>query len=350
MKARSVSIYGALALVGLLAAYLTWQRPKETVKADQVVILEASKQSLEKVHYDDGTRFIDVTKRLEPEARLWVTLGYLPGKAPVVDAGLSVEVLDGGAPDGGALPVTVKTAEPPPTRTTMTNERGETLWGRFTPFVGTRALGVLPEAKLDELGLVNSGRVLELTVAGTARRYVASKPVSGIIGSYVMDEKTKDVFLLPSTVFSELDPASTLLVDRRLHVFKQGDFDAVTLKVGDQVTEFLQTDGATPATAKLAKKASPDRPDEMAKNWHDKIWSRLVVTEVLGEGELPKAGEPKAALRLEYASRGAPKGWLELGTDPTGGMWARSENTASWVSIHQGSDQLVLEAQKLLVP
>lgn len=350
MKAKSVSIYGALALVGLVAAYATWQRPKETVKADQVTILEASKQSLEKVHFDDGTRFIDVTKRLEPDARLWLTLGYLPGKAPVVDAGIALEVLDGGAPDGGALPVAVKTPEPPPTRTTRTNERGDTLWGRFTPFTGTRALGVLPDAKLDELGLVNSGRALEVTVAGATHHYVASKPVSGIIGSYVMDAQSKEVFLLPTTVFSELDPASTLLVDRRLHTFKQSEFDGFTVKVGDQSAEFVQTDAAIPTTAKVAKKATPDKPDEMAKNWHDKIWNRLVVTEVLGEGELPKAGEPKAALRIDYSLRGAPKGWLELATDATGGMWARSENTASWVSIHQGSEQLVLEAQKLIAP
>lgn len=350
MKAQSVSIYGALAVVGLLAAYFTWQRPKETVKADQVVVVDATKQSLEKVHYDDGTRFIDVARRAQPEARLWVTLGYLPGKAPVVDAGMAVEVLDGGAPDGGALPVTVKAPEPPPTRTTKANERGDTLWARFTPFTGTRALGVLPDAKLDELGLVNSGRTLELTIAGTTRRYVASKPVSGIIGSYVMDEKTKEVFLLPTTVFSELDPASSLLVDRRLHTFKQAEFDAFTVTVDGQTGDFVQTGAEIPTTAKVAKKASPDTPDEMAKNWHDKIWNRLIVTEVLGEGELPKAGEPKVALRVDYRLKGAPNGWLELGFDANAATWARTENTASWVSIHQGSDQLVLEAKKVIAP
>lgn len=350
MKAKSVSIYGGLALVGLVAAYATWQRPKETVKADQVSILEASKQSLEKLHFDDGTRFLDVTKRLEPDARLWVTLGYLPGKAPVVDAGVPAPELDGGSADGGAPVVAMKPPEPPPTRSMRTNERGDTLWTRFTPFAGTRALGVLPDAKLDELGLVGSSRTLEVTVAGATHRYVASKPVSGIIGSYVMDEQSKEVFLLPSTVFSELDPASTLLVDRRLHTFKQSEFDAFTVKVGAQAADFVQADASIPTTAKVAKKTSPDKPDEMAKNWHDKIWNRLVVTEVLGEGELPKAGEPTVQLRIDYSLRGAPKGFLELAVDPTGAMWAKSENTASWVSIHQGSDQLVIEAQKIVAP
>jgi hypothetical protein len=350
VKARSVSIYGGLALVGLVAAYLTWQRPKETVKADQVTIVDASKQSLERVRFDDGTRFIDVVKRTEPETRLWVTLGYLPGKAPVVDAGIAVESLDGGAPDGGALAVTVKTPEIPPTRTMKTNERGDTLWTRFTPFVGTRALGTLPEAKLDELGLVNSGRTLELTIAGGTRRFIASKPVSGIIGGYVMDEKTKEVFLLPTTVFTELDPSSQLLVDRRLHTFKQAEFDAFTVKADALSGDFVQTNADIPATAKVARKASPDKPDEMAKNWHDKIWNRVIVTDVLGEGELPKSGAPTVALRIDYSLRGTPKGWLEVGLDPKGATWARTENTASWVAVHQGADELVLEAKKILAP
>jgi hypothetical protein len=350
MKAQSVTIYGALALVGLVAAYFTWQRPQETVKADQVVILDATKQSLEKVRYDDGTRFVEVTRTTDGESRLWVTLGYLPGKRPVVDAGLSVDVLDGGAPDGGALAVTVKTPEPPPDRTTKANDRGDTLWSRFTPFTGSRALGTLPEAKLDELGLVNSGRTLEVTVAGVPNRFVVSKPVSGIIGTYVMNERTKEVFLVPTATFSELDPSSTLLVERRLHLFKQNEFDAFTVTVDGKTGEFVQTGADVPATAKVAKKASPDKPDEMAKNWHDKIFNRLVVTEVLGLGELPKAGEPKVALRIDYSLRGQPKGWLELGFDPTAGTWARTENTTTWVAIHQGSDQLVLEASKVIAP
>ncbi|MEW5740233.1 MAG: hypothetical protein AB1938_14975 [Myxococcota bacterium] len=350
MKAQSVTIYGALALVGLLAAYLTWQRPKETVKSDQVTVLDATKQSLEKVRYDDGVRFVEVARRNDAEARLWVSLGYLPGKRPVVDAGIAVETLDGGAPDGGALPVAVKTPEPPPDRTTRANDRGDTLWGRFTPFTGTRALGVLPQAKLDELGLVNSGRTLEITVAGASHRFVVSKPVSGIIGSYVMNEKTKEVFLLPAAVFSELDPASTLLVERRLHTFKQNEFDAFTVTVDGQTAEFVQTGADVPTTAKVARKASPDKPDELAKNWHDKIFNRLVVTEVLGQGELPKPGEPKVALRIDYFQRGAQKGWLEVGFDPSAATWARTENTTTWVAIHQGSDQLVLEAKKIIAP
>jgi hypothetical protein len=55
-------------------------------------------------------------------------------------------------------------------------------------------------------------------------------------------------------------------------------------------------------------------------------------------------------LRLEYALKGQPKGWLELAQDASGGTWARSENTASWVAVHQGSQDMIIEGTRLVAP
>lgn len=348
MKLRSAAIQGGLALIGLIAAYLTWQRPQEESKADLVTVVSATKQSLDRVHFEDGTRFLDVVRHTEGTPRLWVTLGFLPGKTPVFDAGVPA-VLDGGV-DGGALVKVTPPPEPPPTRETLANDRADSLFAKFTPLEAQRALGTLSKDKLDELGLVGSERKLDVYVAGAPRSFVVSKPVSGIIGSYAQDTKTGEVFLLQSSVFSELDPSSSLLVERRPHAFKQAEFDRFVVKVDGKEAEFVQTNAEIPQTAKVARASSPDKPDEMAKNWHDKIWNRLIVTEVLGKGELPKAGEPKVQLRLEYSGRGSPKGWLEIGADPAGSTWMRSENTASWVSVHQGAEELVLEAKKIIAP
>ena len=53
----------------------------------------------------------------------------------------------------------------------------------------------------------------------------------------------------------------------------------------------------------------------MAKNWHDKIFSRLVIVDLLGKGETPKAGEPRVRLRIDYTHNSAPKGWIELASN-----------------------------------
>ncbi len=342
MKARSAALQGGLALAGLVAAYTTWQRPKDSMKSESVVVVDATKNSLERVRYEDGVRSVAVEKK----DRLMVTLAYLPGKRPVIDAGVALVEVDAGV-DGGSVLATSKPAEPTPDRTVFANDRADTVWTKLTPFEGSRALGVLSKEKLDEVGLTNSERKLELQVAGVNRRFTISRPVSGLIGNYAQDEKSGEVFLISSSLFNELDPNSQLLVDRRLHLFKPTEFDAFTVKAGEKSAAFVSTGADIPQTAKVARAATPDKAEEMVKNWHDKIWNRLIVTEVLSLGEMPKLGEPKVQLRFEYTQKGSPKGWLELGFDPKGGTWARSENTPSWVSVHQGSEELILEGLKV---
>lgn len=342
MKARSAALQGGLAVVGLVAAWFTWQRPAESQQQkDSVVMVDANKSSLERVRYEDGVRAITVEKK----DRLYVTLAYLPGQRPAWDAGTPPELVDGG--DAGQV-IAAKPPEPPPDRTLYANERGETLWARFTPFEATRGLGKLPKEKLDELGVTDSPRKLELTIAGAPLRFTISKPMNGLIGNYAQNEKTGEVFLISSSMFNELDPNSQVLVDRRLHTFKPNEFDAFTVTVGGKTAAFVQTGADVPATTRIARAATPDKPDELVANWHEKIWSRLVVTEVLQKDEAPKYGEPGVLLRIDYSFKGKPKGWLELGNhERTNTMWARSENTLSWVGLHQGSEEIALEGVKL---
>ena len=348
MKARSAALQGGLALAGLVAAYVTWQRPADSLKSDSVVVVEASRNSLERVRYEDGLRSVTVEKK----DRLLVTLAYLPGKRPVFDAGTtSFEVdagTDGGV-DGGTLLVSAKPAEPAPDRTVFANDRADTLWAKLTPFEGTRALGQLPREKLDEVGLTGSERKLELQVSGVAHRFTISRPVAGLIGNYAQDEKSGDVFLISSSLFNELDPNSQLLVDRRLHLFKPSEFDGFTVKAGEKSAAFVVTGAEISQTARVARAATPDKPEELVKNWHEKLWNRLIVTEVLSQGELPKAGVPEVQLRVDYTAKGQPRGWIELAIDANKATWARSENTPSWVAVHQGSEELILEGLKLAV-
>ncbi|MBL9037189.1 MAG: DUF4340 domain-containing protein [Archangium sp.] len=348
MKARSTALQGTLAGVALVAAYVTWQRPKQDTAKDAVVVVDASKQSLEKIHFDDGTRFVELVRRTEAPAGMWVTQGFLEGKSPAaVDAGMRTVALDGGA-DAGAMLVSFTPPPPPPTREMRGSDRADNLYGRFAPLEATRALGVLPAEKLTELGFGADGeRSLTVTVSGTARTFAVAKAISGVIGAYLKDAKSNEVYLLQGSLLGELDPTSQSLIDRRLHAFKQADFDRFTLSIEGKKAEFVSSNAEIPQTAKVARAATPDKPDELVKNWHDKVWNRLVVTEVLGRGEAPRAGEPTVQLRLDYTSRGSEKGWLEWGQDAKGGTWARTENTAGWVGVHQGSDELVIEAKKI---
>lgn len=350
MKSRSVAITGALALIGLLAAYVTWQRPKASASsANTIKVFEASKQSLESIKYEDGQRFLTV-KRVEGE--LWVTTGSIPGKETPFDAGLDVVRLamgDGGVDAGQVSVAITPPPKPPPTREMRANERAETAMNKFMPLEATRALGALSDEKKAELGLAETDRRLEVIVGGTSRTFKVAKNLPGVFGLYILDERNQDVYLMAGALLADFDPQSQVLVDRRLHAFKQSEFDAFVVKADGKEASFVQTNAEVPTAAKIARASTPDKPDELVKNWHDKVWNRLIVTEVLGKGENPPGSTPEIAMRVEYALKGKAKGWLELAMDKEKAVWARSENTASWVAIHQGSDELLLEAKKLVL-
>lgn len=342
MKARGAAVQGALAVAGLAAAYFTWQRPP-TPDASEVVVLDATKNALEKVRYDDGTRWVELSRtREQGEPVVWLTQGGRPAPAaPVSDGGV----------DGGALAASLP---PPPAplptepRVFRGGERADKAYDRFAPLRATRALGTLSEEKVKELGLQDSKRRLEVSASGVQRRFVVASATTGLAAPYLQDEQDKKVYLVSSALFTELDPTSQQLFERRLHAFKAGDFDAFTVAAEGKSKAYVVTGAETPAQTRVAPKASPDKPDEVAKLWHDKVMSRLMVTEVLPRGEKPKAGEPTVALRVDYAARGKPKGWLELGNDPAGGLWARTELTANWVGVHTTAEDVVKEAKKLV--
>ncbi len=347
MKKQGLIIQAVLAGVALLFAYFTWQRAEEGTAPERglVKVVDATKQSLVSARIEDGTRFSELRRVVEGEAQFWITQGYLPGKAPKPPD--PVSALSG---DAGVALLETPPPPTPPTRELRANERAKTLFEKLTPFEASRALGVLSDEKLSELGLKDSKRVLEMTVAGAKRSFVLSTPQPGVVGSWILDTNSKAVYLLEGSSLADLDPNSMVLVDRRLHNFNASEFDGFKVTVGANASEFLQTTtpagSPTPQNIKVARRESADKPDELVKNWHDKIWNRMIVTEVLGKGENPPKFTPKPAFRIDYSLKGAPKGFVELAFDKKEGTWARSEHTASWVAIHQGNEELLTEAER----
>ena len=58
MNARGVAVQGALAVLGLIAALLTWQREPEG-QPGEVTVLDISKRALQQARYDDAARFVE---------------------------------------------------------------------------------------------------------------------------------------------------------------------------------------------------------------------------------------------------------------------------------------------------
>jgi hypothetical protein len=360
MNVRGVALQGTLAAVGLVAAFLTWQREPEGLPGE-VTVLDISKRALQKVRYDDANRFVELSRDPQDEETIWVLLGDKPRPPPpaapvadggVPDGGVASGTADGGTPlatvagaaDAGGPPAQAMLPPPQPPRQLRGNQMAEALLDRLAPLKGTRALGELDAKKLEELGLVNSPRKLTLTVGGREQILTLVNVNAGWSIPYAMREDGR-VFLLGPAILPDFEGALNRLIDRRQHTFDQYEPDSFTLTQGKNTRTFVLS-GKPPAPVNVAPKEAPDKPDEFVRNWYDRIW-RVVPTDVLGRGEEPPGGSPEELFRLEYRKGDKLLGHLVLARAGKNEFFVRTEHTAGWMKVHSAMDTLLGEATKI---
>ncbi len=333
MKARSAAIQGALAIVGLAAAYFTWQRPPEQTDGD-VVVLDVSKSELRSLKFEDDRRVVEVFSEGDD---VWIRQTEKP-VPPAANAAAASAGADAGTTVAAAADP--EPAAPAKPREFRGNDSAAKLLERFAPLQAARALGVLAPEKLEEVGLTDSKRQLEVVTGTGPRRFALSQPTQGVGAPYLRSEADGRVFLARGTLISDLEFASSRLVDRRLHAFNEPEFDALLIRSGDRERRLVK------AGDKWAPAGGQGAPDEFATNWHDKVW-RLLGIEVLGRGETPAAGEPNVELRVDYLRGEKPVGFVELGKAGDD-SFARTEHTAGWVRLHGGAAQILTERDQVL--
>ncbi|HXU03717.1 MAG TPA: DUF4340 domain-containing protein [Polyangia bacterium] len=346
MTGRGLAVQGGLALVGLVTVYATWQREPERAPG-AVTVIDASKSDVTLVHYEDDTTAVDLTRgKTGDDDGVWLHLVTKPKTEA--------------KPDPKADPKAAKPATPPappPPRDLPGADNAKKLFEQFAPLVSMRAFGVLDAAKLKELGLDNPKRKVAVTVKGAVRDYEIGQPTTTSSGeSFLRDIRDGRVYLMPRNLLTELQNASHL-VDRRLHTLEITEFDRFKLSSGGKQKEFVSVGRESPKTIGFAPAKTPDKKDQMVKNWHDALW-RIFPTELLGKGEEPPGGKLSIILRVDYTEKGKNVGWIEIGrvetasgvtedAAPTGDLYARTEHTAGWAKIPSGGT-VIPDAQKLI--
>ncbi|MEP6654261.1 MAG: DUF4340 domain-containing protein [Myxococcales bacterium] len=362
MTGRGLAAQGGLAALGLVIAYTTWQREPERA-AGEIVVIDANKSDLKNVHYEDENTSVDIHGGSEVgESGVWLKV---QDKTPVPPTPPAKPATAASAVTNTATPPPPPTvAKPRPVRQLRGDEPAEKLMAEFAPFHSARAFGVLDAAKVKELGLDKAKKKLVVTARGETREFVIGQPPQSSGESYLRDVKDGRTYLMPRQLLTDLQGASFRLVDRKLHTFKIADVDRVTVTAGGKTREFVVSNRQDQAAYKLAPKNTPDKPDEMARNWHDKIW-RLFPSELLGKGEAPAGGQPKVVARIDYFDGGKNVGWLELGKvevpvapEPAASphavaasnngveVYGRTEHTAGWVRLHNDPSTLT-DADKI---
>ena len=335
MRGQAAAIQGGLAAVALAAAWVTWQRPPDQAQGD-VVVLNLSKTDVERVRYQDGTSWVELApaKGEKDAPPVWVFQGVVPKPVQVSVAGR----------DGGSA---MRPLPPVPDPQLRGNESAERTFGLLAPLTASRLLGVLDKNKLTELGIAGSARRLKISYRGKSHGFVVAPSASGLGSSYLQDDEGGRVYVVGSELIRNLESASGLLIERRLHSFPTDEVQGLAVEAQGKVREFT-FEGEAPQSRTLVPKGSKS-PDVFAKNWSDKVL-RLFPVEVLGRGELPPSGTPVIQFKVRYSSRGDNAlGFLDVGK---AGMdyYGRSEFTAGWVKLPAGPEELVRESPKVVTP
>ena len=356
MTGKAAALQGGLAALGLITAHLTWQREPERAPGEATVI-DAGKNDIGRIHFEDEQSSIDLERRkTDGEPGVWLHLVEKPVTKPTPPADPKKTTSDATPPPPPAPPT--PPANPP--RDLRGSEVAAKLVDQFAPLRSPRAFGILDAAKLKELGFENSKRKLTVVARGDTHEYTIGQALGGGGGTgeaFLRDSRDGRVYLMPHGVLGDFT-ASTRLVDRKMHAFEPTEFDRIVLTMGGKSRELAQTHRETPQLAQLSSPKTPDKPDQMAKNWHDLLW-RSFPMEVLGKDEAPKEGAPAPVARVEYFDGKKLMGFIELAkapektpqqTDPAGNrttMFARTEHTAGWVKLHVNGS-VTTDAEKIL--
>jgi hypothetical protein len=339
MNGRAVAVQGGLALASLVTAYFTWQRQPE-LQVGEVFAVDLAQSDLEKVRFEDQ------------ELKSWAEL--IRDKD---STGRYVQLHVSGS-DASGIPMPSGHPSVPikvPERTVRGNEAALHLFDKLAPLRATRALGTLDAAKLKDLGLDTTKKHIEVVGRGTRRRFAIAPAPPGGNDPYIRDEQDGRVYIISRSILTDLQSASVNLVERRLHSFPIEDVDRLVVTAGAKTKEFRGARlGEMPGIRLFAP--SSDKADETAKNWHDRVWN-LFPTEVMGKGEVPTTGAPKAAVKVEYFSRGRSLGWVELGREAPAAEstaapaatipYARSEFSLGWMKMPADANALITEGEKL---
>ena len=160
MTGRALAVQGGLAVVGLLAAYATWQREPEQAPG-AVTVIDASKSDVTLVRYEDERR-PSISTRGKTATRTASGCTWSPGRSPRRSRTPR---------DPKAAPSRQRRRRRPrPRAICRAPTTRSKLLEQFAPLVSPRAFGVLDAAKLKELGLGRPKRKLDVTVKGAVRQ------------------------------------------------------------------------------------------------------------------------------------------------------------------------------------
>jgi hypothetical protein len=395
---KSVIIHAVLAVLGLSFAYQTWTRPPEQEQplTGEVTILECPESQLASLELETPTHTVRFTparsgqdtaywarsqrKKPEPEPAA--------AAAPKAGAGAAASVAAGAAGAGAAKDAKdaakdakdakpadaakaaaeppkpaepekkqARTYDPDAAVTFLASTKFDETLKSLAPLRGLRSLGEVPKSKDAEFGFDKVGTFLRIECGGKKVALDIGGRTYGAGDRYARDPKTRQSYLLPGALITDLQSAQFKFMQAELNEFTLADVDEAEVSALGKQRKLLQRNRAVPNEARWVDAAEPDKRNELFANWFQRI-SRLKAKAYLGEGEEPSkdlqitASAPKPVMTMQYKLEGKPKDKVELvrvDTDQGSFYYARTGTTRRWVTLYDSLAKQVEEDVAMVV-
>lgn len=323
---KGVIFHAILAAGGLWFAYQTWTEEDAPVEADDLIEIfacDASKLTKVTVESEQKTAVLE-PRREGSETLYWIS-------------------------------VTRKSANAAPeTDSFVGNDKAEEYVDAVAPLMAIRSLGQVSEKQLEEFELKEpktsltvecDGRTFALQVGGTT--YGA--------GDQYARTSTGEVFILKPKAVSDLENASSRLMQRELFRFETKDIDKIAIAGFGAGRTLQQHNRLDPRQAAWVDAAAPDRVNDLYGNWVQNRLEHLRVQNYLPVGAEPgseldaTAGANKVVtslLTLTYTGGdGEELGKLELVRVDAASKtyYARTSVTRGWVTVPTSAAEKVEE-------
>jgi hypothetical protein len=286
---RSLFVHAGLVAIAAIGAASVWTRDK-SAKPDaqtEVTVWTGRAGDVEYVAYEAKGKKVTIEPRSDAQGKWYFG---------------SIEKEPTSVADGGV----------PPAKTTSafvsTTAAGKLL-DDLAPLKAVRDVGKVPAERVEEFGLKTPEATLVVKLGGVEHRLDVGGAAPGGADRYVRDPASGTVYAIRADLVRDFDWADSRLLEHDLHGWKENEVASATLLAGGKNRKLVR--GGPGNHPFWADPATPDKNDETAGNWMQKL-DRLRPSEYL---EHPPEGR-STVVRVEYAGTSGALGWIELVKTP----------------------------------
>lgn len=289
---KQVGILFAALVAALIGSYVVWTSPPDpALEVGEVAVfnpdtIDGLTWSADSVHIQ-GERKTDAAGEY-----LWFTVREEPKQ---VDASDSTD--DAPAPtDDGSEEVEKATHSE-----FLGNKQARDLWDAYAPLLARRGFPIDESTDLSVFGLDEPEGTLTVEHPGGAFVLQVGGETFGSRQRYVSFED--QVVLLDSALIGPLQYAKARLYDRSLLPFVEADATRIdVVRDGDDASTWHRQNGEDPANAYWASLDEPERADETAATWIEKVF-RLRSRSFQPDAPLPSADTLQLTIVVHDESR-----------------------------------------------